>query len=106
MTRFHSHLQKALTMLYDQGNRSVMLTMRLAMARLVDATMMYLMLNKTFHDSFAGEWKSTALFLNCVSDNIFFRKAGLLEPVDGHELMVEESDKTLDSGTLCLAADT
>ncbi|KAK0624711.1 hypothetical protein B0T17DRAFT_616900 [Bombardia bombarda] len=59
-----------------------MLAMRLALARLVDVSLMYLIQNESFYGTFMAEWMP-ALVWNCINDNIYFRDLGWLEKVEG-----------------------
>lgn len=88
--RFHEVLREALAMMFDQGDRPVMGTLRLAMARLVDVCMMYLALNPGFKERFEAAW-CPSIFLNCVQDNVRFKRLGWLDhPPEGEPSPLEE----------------
>jgi len=86
-------VRAALTMLYEQPGAAErlfpldqppphqmrLLGLRLALNRLVDHTIMYLILNKAFAVAFKNEWRDLAWRL--VEDNISFDTMGLLEPL-------------------------
>lgn len=84
LARFHEPLCAALDIMFDQGDRPVMGSMRLAMARLVDVSLMYLALSPDFKERFEATW-CPWIFLNCVRDNDRFKKLGWLDPLPERE---------------------
>jgi hypothetical protein len=90
---FYGPLGLSLIALYDQGNRELMLAMRLAMARLVDASMLYLFANEGFRPIFEQEWPE--LYCNILKDNNFFRQEGKLRQLPGHAIRMTEHTNLL-----------
>jgi len=84
----------ALTMVYEQpagsepldspnvpeAVRARFFRLRLALNRLVDGVIMYLILNKAFAAAFKNEWRDIAWRL--IDDNIYFEKQRMLPPLD------------------------
>lgn len=74
----------ALAIMYDQGptlddtaKPHVMVPLRLAMANLVEGTLMWLLRNHGFRRAFAAGWAGW-LYLNIVNDNLYFQRLGVL----------------------------
>lgn len=81
---FYVPLSRSLTLLFDQGLRPQMLAMRQAMAQLLDYCLIYVFLNPGFRAQFSPIWLAE-IWKNCVHDNLYFSKAGLLRPVPNRE---------------------
>ncbi|KAK3694324.1 hypothetical protein B0T22DRAFT_487862 [Podospora appendiculata] len=76
---FYKPLTTALAMLYSQGGRGQLIyAMRLAMAKLVDACLLWLLGNQAFRTIFPATW-APALFFECIMDNNYFHRLGLLD---------------------------
>jgi hypothetical protein len=92
LSGLHEPLAYALAILYGQGNSSAdninantaMLSMRLAMAQLMDSVLMYLILNDGFRRAFVVGWVPW-LYPNVVNDNIWFAAQGWLAGSSGGE---------------------
>ncbi|KAM7205497.1 hypothetical protein V8F20_003081, partial [Naviculisporaceae sp. PSN 640] len=76
--RFSHPLTLALMMMFEQGHRKVMWTLRLAMARLCDVVLLRMMCNESFSRTLDQEWRPRFLFSNVLNDSIFFRHHDLL----------------------------
>lgn len=85
LARFHEPLRDALAILFDQGDRPLALTMRLALACLADVTLMYLVLNPAFRVPYETTW-CPWIALNCLRDNARFKAMGWLDPVRDGEV--------------------
>lgn len=72
----------ALAMMYEQGSRQLMFPLRQVMARLVDLTMLDLILHPSFKHAFECGWVEF-IYPNLVRDNIWFANVGLLGPLLG-----------------------
>lgn len=94
LARFHEYLLRGLVLAFDQGNRPVMAPLRLHMARLVDVSMMYLVLDHEFRNRFYRYW-TPWVFLNCVQDSIFFAQVGMLNSApEGRAPVFDEALET------------
>lgn len=81
---FYDPLTDALGMLFSQGETSVMEPMRLAMARLIDMVIMYLIRNTEFKDKFIEDWcLKSDIYARCYFDNKRFMGAVLLDRLIG-----------------------
>lgn len=74
----------------EQG-AALMLPLRLAMAQLMDVTMMYLILNDKFRSAFSTSWMHW-LYPNLVQDNLFFNWRDWLPPPSEDEEEEEDGD--------------
>lgn len=70
-------LGQALELLRFQGNRPNTFPIRLAVARLVDVTLPYLMKNASFRYAFEANWRKE-LYPMCWTDSVLFRQMGLI----------------------------
>jgi hypothetical protein len=91
--RLHVPLRQGLELLHSQGNRPNMEAMRLAVARLVDVTLLYLVKNEGFRHAFLHHW-CREIYPMCFWDSLRFRRMGLIGEgmlfVAGEELTGEE----------------
>jgi len=84
----------ALAMMYEQGSRQLMFPLRQVMARLVDLTMLDLILNPSFKRAFECGWVEF-IYPNLVKDNIWFAAVGLLDPPVGALASQRSQDHTV-----------
>lgn len=90
--RFYIPLTQGLELLHSQGNRVNMFAMRVAMAKLVDVTLLYLMVNEGFKDTFKPHW-GREIYPMCFWDSVVFRRMGLIGEADEDAVMAVESDE-------------
>jgi hypothetical protein len=95
LARFHEPLRVALTMVFDQGDGLEMGSMRLALARLVDVSLMYLVLNPAFKIPFEMAW-CPYVIMNCIRDNKLYKRLGWLDaPPEGQESGLDAAMQTI-----------
>ncbi|KAH8905060.1 hypothetical protein BR93DRAFT_929305 [Coniochaeta sp. PMI_546] len=90
--RFYIPLTQGLELLHSQGNRTNMFHMRVAMAKLVDVTLLYLMVNEGFKDTFKPHW-GREIYPMCFWDSVVFRRMGLIGEADEDAVVAVESDE-------------
>lgn len=99
--RLHIPLRQGLELLRSQGNRPNAFAMRVAVARLVDVTLLWFMENEGFGYAFRSHWERE-IYPMCFWDSVLFRRMGLigepleeevLPPDDAEALLAEDSDE-------------
>ncbi|OIW34427.1 hypothetical protein CONLIGDRAFT_626430 [Coniochaeta ligniaria NRRL 30616] len=90
--RLYIPLRQALELLHSQGNRPNMFPMRVAVARLVDVTMLYLMANKGFMSMFEQQW-AKEIYPMSFWDSVLFRRMRLVGEPDEEAVVDDESDE-------------
>jgi hypothetical protein len=98
LSRFHEPLRAALVMVFDQGDRPILGILRLALARIVDVSLMYFVLNPGFRAPFMTLW-CPYVYFNCVRDNDWFTSREWLEPrFEGELRRFEEARRMIMEG--------
>ncbi|KAL2019819.1 hypothetical protein VTK56DRAFT_9170 [Thermocarpiscus australiensis] len=81
LSQLYLPLREALILMYVEGHHPVMTGMRLAMAKLIDLTLMYMILNPGFREELDTHW-CPWIYQNILNDNLFFSRQGLLPQWD------------------------
>lgn len=99
--RLYNPLSQGLELLHSQGNRPNMFPMRVAVARLVDVTLLYFMKDAGFKSTFKPEWDGE-IYPMCFWDSVMFRRMGLIgepEPESNEEAGFVDEEES-DEGTV------